>query len=86
MTRTSVWVKIPKIMPQYPAIYLFPWERKGILTSQNLTKKKKKLSTSALSALPSAQKRFRFRQNVDDARQNCPKISIFFPENFAPSQ
>ena len=26
-----------KVMPQYPAIYLFPWEREGILTSQNLT-------------------------------------------------
>ena len=25
-------------------------------------------------------KRFRFRQSVDDARQNCPKISIFFPQ------
>ena len=23
-------------------------------------------------------KRFRFRQSVDDARQNCPKIGIFF--------
>ena len=33
-----------------------------------------------LSALPSAQKRFRFRQSVDDARQNCPKLSIFFPQ------
>ena len=26
-----------KVMPQYPAIYLFPWEREGILKSQNLT-------------------------------------------------
>ena len=32
-----------------------------------------------LSALSPARKRFRFRQCVDDARQNCPKISIFFP-------
>ena len=29
--------KNTKVMPQYPAIYLFPWEREGILTSQNLT-------------------------------------------------
>ena len=29
--------KNTKVMPQYPAIYLFSWERKGILTSQNLT-------------------------------------------------
>ena len=36
-TRTSVWVKITKVMPQYPTIYLFSWEREGILTSQNLT-------------------------------------------------
>ena len=30
MTRTSVWVKIPRYLS-------FPWEREGILTSQNLT-------------------------------------------------
>ena len=36
-TRTLVWVKITKVMPQYPAIYLFSWEREGILMSQNLT-------------------------------------------------
>ena len=29
--------KNTKVMPQYPAIYLFSWEREGILTSQNLT-------------------------------------------------
>ena len=29
--------KNTKAMPQYPAIYLFSWEREGILTSQNLT-------------------------------------------------
>ena len=37
MTCTSVWVKNTKVMPQYPAIYLFSWEREGILTSQNPT-------------------------------------------------
>ena len=29
--------KNTKVMPQYPAIYLFSWEREGILMSQNLT-------------------------------------------------
>ena len=29
--------KNTKVMPQYPAIYLFSWEREGIVTSQNLT-------------------------------------------------
>ena len=27
--------KNTKVMPQYPAIYLFPWEREEILMSQN---------------------------------------------------
>ena len=30
-TRTSVWVKIPKVMPQKPRYLSFPWEREGIL-------------------------------------------------------
>ena len=72
--------KNTKVMPQYPAIYLFSWEREGILTSQNLTQK---LSTSALSALPPARKRF--RQSVDDACQNCPKY-VYFLTNFTPFQ
>ena len=38
MTHTSVWVKNTKVMPQNPAIYLFSWEREGILTSPNFTK------------------------------------------------
>ena len=29
--------KNTKVMPQYPTIYLFSWEREGILTSQDLT-------------------------------------------------
>ena len=29
--------KNTKVMPQYPTIYLFSWEKEGILTSQNLT-------------------------------------------------
>ena len=67
--------KNTKVMPQYPAIYLFSWEREGILTYQNLTLK---LSTSVLSTLPPARKRF--RQSVDDARQNCPKYVYFSSE------
>ena len=43
--------KNTKVMSQYPAIYLFSWEREGILTSQNFTQK---LITSALSDLPPA--------------------------------
>ena len=30
--------KNTKVMPQYPAIYLFSWEREGILMSQTLHK------------------------------------------------
>ena len=37
MLRTPVWVQNTKVMPQYPAIYLFSWEREGIFMSQNLT-------------------------------------------------
>ena len=72
--------KNTKVMPQYPTIYLFPWEREGILMSQNLTLK---LSTSALSALPPAQKKlekawtmhFKIAQNM-----------YIFHTNFAPFQ
>ena len=59
-----------------PRYLSFSWEREGILMSQNLTLK---LGTSALSALPQAQKRF--RQSVDDARQNCPKY-VYFSRKF----
>ena len=34
--------KNTKVMPQYPAIYLFSWEREGILMSQTLHKTKYK--------------------------------------------
>ena len=37
MTRTLVWVKNTKVMPQDPAIYLFSWDWEGILTSPNFT-------------------------------------------------
>ena len=36
-TRTPVWVKIPKLCHTNPAIYLFSWEREGILMSPNFT-------------------------------------------------
>ena len=73
--------KNTKVMPQYPAIYLFSWEREGILTSQNLT--------SALSALPPARKdldkawttHVKIAQNMDDAHQNCPKY-VYFSHEF----
>ena len=42
--------KNTKVMPQYPTIYLFSWEREGILTSQTLHK----ANTSVLSDLPPA--------------------------------
>ena len=29
--------KNTKVMPQYPTIYLFSWEREGVLTSENPT-------------------------------------------------
>ena len=72
--------KNTKSYPTIPAIYLFSWEREGILMSQNLTLK---LSTSVLSGLLPARKRF--RQSVDDTHQNCPKY-VYFPANFAPFQ
>ena len=60
--------KNTKVMPQYPAIYLFSWEREGILMS--------KLITSALSDLPPA------RNDLDKASmthlKNCPKYVYFF--------
>ena len=62
--------KNTKVMPQYLAIYLFSWEREG---NPYVSRPYIKLSKSALSALPSACKTFRFGQCVDDACQNCPK-------------
>ena len=40
MTRTLVWVKNTKVMPQNPAIYLFSWEREESLRLQTLHKTK----------------------------------------------
>ena len=48
MTRTLVWVKIPKLCHKCPTIYLFSWEREGILTPQTLCKA---VIASALSDL-----------------------------------
>ena len=36
MTRTQVWVKSQKLCQNCPAIYLFSWEGREILTSQTL--------------------------------------------------
>ena len=66
--------KNTKVMPQYHAIYLFSWEREGILMSQNLTKYKCAFCPTL------SMRRFRFRQNVDNARQNCPKYVHFAHE------
>ena len=53
-TRTSVWVKIPKVMPQKnPAIYLFLGKGRESFIS-NFIKSK----LSALSALPSSTQTF----------------------------
>ena len=79
MTHTSVWVKIPKLCHNCPAIYLFSWEREGILTSQTLLK----LITSALSDLPPA------RNELDKASTTHLKIAqnmYIFYANFAPFQ
>ena len=50
-TRTSVWVKNTKVMPQDPTIYLSLGKGRESLHLQTLHKK---LSKSALSALPPA--------------------------------
>ena len=76
-TRTSVWVKTPKLCHNTPLSIFSLGKGRESLRLKTLHKK---LSTSALSALSPAHKRFRFRQSVDDACQNCPKISIFFRE------
>ena len=65
MTHTSVWVKIPKLCQNTPLSIFFLGKGRESLRVKTLHKKKK-LSTSVLSALPPAQKRF--RQSVDDAR------------------
>ena len=72
MTRTLVWVKIPKLCHNTPLSIFSLGKGRESLCLKTLHKK---LSTSALSALPSARKRF--RQSVDDACQNCPKYVYF---------
>ena len=67
MTRTLVWVKNTKVMPQDPAIYLSLGKGRESLCLQTLHKK---LTKSVLSALPPARKSFCFRHCVDDTRQN----------------
>ena len=83
MTRTSVWVKIPKVMPQYPAIYLFSWEREGILTSQKpyIKTKYKCAFCPALST-----KKIQIQTKRGRHTSKLPKICTFLPANFAPFQ
>ena len=53
MTRTTVWVKIPKLCHKNPAIYLFFLEKGG---NPYISKPYiKNLSKSALSTAPSTQ-------------------------------
>ena len=77
-THTLVWVKIPKLRHNTPLSIFFLGKGRESLCLKTLHKKK--LSTSALSALPPAQKRFRFRQSVDNACQNCPTYVYFLPQ------
>ena len=70
--------KNTKVMPQHPAIYLFSWEREGILTSQDLSK-------SVLSALPQHAK----HSDLDNVWMKHAKIAqnkFIFSANFAPFQ
>ena len=71
MTRTSVWIKIPKVMPQKPRYLSFPWEREGILRLQLY----KKLKLSALSAPPSS------KQNIFQIQALCGQRMPKFTQN-----
>ena len=70
-TRTPVWVKIPKLCQNTP-LSIFSLGKGG----NPYIKTKYKY---AFCPAP-AHERFRFGQCVDNARQNCPEISIFFRE------
>ena len=70
--------KNTKVMPQYPAIYLFPWEREGILTSQNLTKKPK--YKCAFCPVPSTEEKIQIQTKCGRHTSKLPKICIFFPQ------
>ena len=69
--------KNTKVMPQKkpPAIYLFFWEREGILRLQSLLKK---LSKSALSALPPARKNILIQTLCGRHTPKLTKISSLF--------
>ena len=71
--------KNTKVMPQYPTIYLSLGKGRESLRLKILHKR---LITSALLTCPQHK---RFRQSVDDARQNCPKY-VYFSANFTPFQ
>ena len=85
-TRTSVWLKIPKVMPQKknPTIYLFlgKWRESFI---SNFIKTK----LSALSALPSSKQTFSIQTQCGRRTPKfTPKLTkkSIFSANFAPFQ
>ena len=76
-TRTSVWVKIPKLCHNTPLSIFSLGKGRESLRLKTLHK-----NYVQVRFLPCPQhaKRFRFGQCMDDVRQNCPKISIFSPQ------
>ena len=79
MTRTSVWVKIPKLCHNtLLSIFSLGKGRESL----RLKTLHKKLITSVLSDLPPAQNALAKHRRL---RQNCPKY-VYFSANFAPFQ
>ena len=74
MTRTSVWVKIPKVMPKKtPAIYLFLGKGRESFVSNFI-----KTKLSALSALPSSTQTFSIQTQCGRRTPKLTKKFIFF--------
>ena len=75
--------KNTKVMPQYPTIYLFSWEREGILTSQKPYIKTKYKCTfcPALSM-----KKIQIQTKRGRRTSKLPKICTFLLVNFSPFQ
>ena len=75
--------KNTKVMPQYPAIYLFSWEREGILTSQKpYIKTKYKCAFCPTLSM----KKIQIQTKRGQCTSKLPKICTFLPANFAPFQ
>ena len=68
-----VWVKIPKLCHNTPLSIFFLGKGGNPYISRPYIKTKYKCAFCPAIAC----KRFRLGQCMDDARQNCPKISIF---------